>query len=159
MKKISFICLVFLLILSSCGTVSSLIIDPNKEISITDKVVYNALQFEGVKYRRGGLTTDGFDCSGLVYTSFSKENILLPRQSMYMANKGVSIALNQVKKGDLLFFITGRKSKNSNHVGLIVSVEANEINFIHSTNARGVIISSLSEKYWKNAFLKATKVL
>ena len=65
----------------------------------------------------------------------------------------------QVKKGDLLFFITGRKSKNINHVGLIVSVEANEINFIHSTNARGVIISSLSEKYWKNAFLKATKVL
>ena len=159
MKKISFICLVFLLILSSCGTVSSLIIDPNKEISITDKVVYNALQFEGVKYRRGGASADGFDCSGLVYTSFSKENILLPRQSMYMANKGVSIALNQVKKGDLLFFITGRKSKNINHVGLIVSVEANEINFIHSTNARGVIISSLSEKYWKNAFLKATKVL
>jgi len=159
MKKISFICLVFLLILSSCGTVSSLIIDPNKEISITDKVVYNALQFEGVKYRRGGASADGFDCSGLVYTSFSKEKILLPRQSMYMANKGVSIALNQVKKGDLLFFITGRKSKNINHVGLIVSVEANEINFIHSTNARGVIISSLSEKYWKNAFLKATKVL
>jgi cell wall-associated NlpC family hydrolase len=159
MKKISFICLVFLLILSSCGTVSSLIIDPNKEISITDKVVYNALQFEGVKYRRGGASADGFDCSGLVYTSFSKEKILLPRQSMYMANKGVAIALDQVKKGDLLFFITGRKSKNINHVGLIVSVEANEINFIHSTNARGVIISSLSEKYWKNAFLKATKVL
>ena len=76
-----------------------------------------------------------------------------------MANKGVPIALDQVKKGDLLFFITGRKSKNINHVGLIVSVEANEINFIHSTNGRGVIISSLSEKYWKNAFLKATKVL
>ncbi|PQJ77429.1 C40 family peptidase [Polaribacter glomeratus] len=159
MKKISFICLIFLFILSSCGTVSSLIIAPNKEISITDRVVYNALQFEGVKYRRGGVTTDGFDCSGLVYTSFIKENILLPRQSRYMANQGIEVALNQAKKGDLLFFITGRKSKSINHVGLVVSTDDKIINFIHSTNGRGVIISSLSEKYWKNAFLKATKVL
>jgi cell wall-associated NlpC family hydrolase len=159
MKKISFICLMFLFILSSCGTVSPLIIVPNKEISITDKVVFNALQFEGVIYRRGGVTSDGFDCSGLIYTSFIKENILLPRQSMYMANKGAEITLDQARKGDLLFFITGRKSRKINHVGLIVSIEDNEINFIHSTSGRGVIISSLSEKYWKKSFLKATKVL
>lgn len=149
----------FLFILSSCGTVSPLIIVPNKEISITDKVVFNALQFEGVIYRRGGVTSDGFDCSGLIYTSFIKENILLPRQSMYMANKGAEITLDQARKGDLLFFITGRKSRKINHVGLIVSIEDNEINFIHSTSGRGVIISSLSEKYWKKSFLKATKVL
>jgi cell wall-associated NlpC family hydrolase len=159
MKKISFICLMFLFILSSCGTVSPLIIVPNKEISITDKVVFNALQFEGVIYRRGGVTSGGFDCSGLIYTSFIKENILLPRQSMYMANKGAEITLDQARKGDLLFFITGRKSRKINHVGLIVSIEDNEINFIHSTSGRGVIISSLSEKYWKKSFLKATKVL
>jgi probable lipoprotein NlpC len=159
MKKNSFICLLFLFILSSCGTVSPLILDTTKEISKTDKVVYNALQFEGVSYRRGGVTTDGFDCSGLVYTSFGLENILLPRQSMFMANEGAEIPLDEAKKGDLLFFITGRKSKNISHVGLIVSVEDSEINFIHSTNGRGVIVSNLSERYWKKAFIKATKVL
>lgn len=159
MKKISFICLFFLFILNSCGTVSPLVLKANKGVSVTDKVVYNALQFEGVRYRRGGVTANGFDCSGLIYTSFNLENIQLPRQSMYMANEGVEISLSQVKKGDLLFFITGRKSKNINHVGLIVSIDDNEISFIHATTARGVIVSSLSERYWKNAFLKATKVL
>jgi cell wall-associated NlpC family hydrolase len=158
MKNTHFIGLLFLLFLSSCGTVSSLIIDSNKEILVSDKVVYNALQFEGVKYRRGGVTEKGFDCSGLVFTSFIQENIQLPRQSMYMANEGVEITLNEVKKGDLLFFITGRQGKNINHVGLIVSIDDNEINFIHSTTARGVIVSSMSEKYWKNSFIKATKV-
>jgi cell wall-associated NlpC family hydrolase len=149
----------FLFILSSCGTVSSLIIDTNKEISVTDKVVYNALQFEGTRYRSGGVTAKGFDCSGLVYTCFNQENIQLPRQSLYMANEGVQITIDQAKKGDLLFFITGRKSKKINHVGLVVSIDDNEINFIHSTNARGVIISNLTEKYWKRTFVKATKVL
>lgn len=159
MKKITFISLLFLLILSSCGSVKSLIIDPKKEVSLRDKVVYNALQFEGSKYRAGGVTEAGFDCSGLVYTSFNLEKILLPRQSRYMANVGTEITIEQAKKGDLLFFITGRRSKKINHVGLVVSSDDEEVNFIHSSSSSGVIISSLSEKYWKKAFFKATKVL
>ena len=95
----------------------------------------------------------------LVYVSFNLEEILLPRQSRYMANVGTEITLDKAQKGDLLFFITGRKSKKINHVGLVVSKEDEEVNFIHSTNGRGVIISSLSDKYWKKAFLKATRVL
>lgn len=159
MKKITVISLLFLLVLSSCGTVKSLIIDPKKEIATRDKVVYNALQFEGSRYRSGGTTEAGFDCSGLVYVSFNLEKILLPRQSRYMANVGTEITLDKAQKGDLLFFITGRKSKKINHVGLVVSRQDEEVNFIHATNGRGVIVSSLSEKYWKKAFLKATRVL
>lgn len=158
MKKTILLSVVLMFILGSCGTVKPLNIVPNKEIAIHDKVVYNALQFEGVKYRRGGVTTDGLDCSGVIYASFGAENIKMPRQSRYMANEGVATTLEKAKKGDLLFFITGRKSKHINHVGLIVSTDDNEINFIHATNSRGVIISNLSERYWKNSFVKVTTI-
>jgi cell wall-associated NlpC family hydrolase len=42
---------------------------------------------------------------------------------------------------------------------LVVSNSRGQIQFIHATSSRGVIVSSLSEKYWKKAFVKATKVL
>ena len=158
MKKTLILCTVLMFILSSCGTVKPLIIEPNKEISAHDKVVFNALQFEGVKYRRGGVTTEGLDCSGVIYVAFGAENIKMPRQSRYMANEGVEITLDKAKKGDLLFFKTGRKSKHINHVGLIVSTEDDQINFIHATNSRGVIVSNLAEKYWKNSFVKVTTI-
>ena len=76
---------------------------------------------------------------------------------MYL--KGYSIPLKKVKRGDLLFFKTTRKRGKVNHVGLITSVKNGVIRFIHSTSSRGVLVSSLREKYWKRAFIKAKRVL
>jgi cell wall-associated NlpC family hydrolase len=99
------------------------------------------------------------DCSGVIFVAYQKENIQLPRVSRDMAKKGKKTSLKRVKKGDLLFFRTNKRRRRINHVGLVVSVKKGRIQFVHSTTSRGVIVSSLSEKYWKNAFVKATKVL
>jgi cell wall-associated NlpC family hydrolase len=115
--------------------------------------------FKGTKYKFGGTTKKGMDCSGVVYVAYKKENIQLPRVSKDMAKKGKKISLKEARKGDLLFFRTHKSSRKINHVGLIISVKNKQIKFIHSTSSKGVIISSLSQKYWKNAFVKATKVL
>lgn len=157
MKKYLFlIFILFLLIRSSC--LSNTIVENNEQsISTIDKIVANAMQYEGVRYRYGGTTKRGMDCSGVVYTAFGKENIKLPRASKEMAKKGKKVSLSKVKKGDLLFFKAGRKYIN--HVGLITSVKNGEIYFIHATTSRGVIVSLLSEKYWKNAFVKAVTIL
>ena len=131
----------------------------NKSISKIDKIVANALKYEGVKYKYGGTTKRGMDCSGVVYTAFGEENFLLPRVSRDMAKKGSKISLRNAKKGDLLFFRTANSKRKINHVGLITSIKNGEIYFIHSTSSRGVIISAMSQKYWKKAFVKATNVL
>lgn len=130
-----------------------------QKITTADKIVWTAVSFKGVPYKYGGTNKKGMDCSGLIYTSFKKRNISLPRTSKLMYLKGDPIPLNRVKRGDLLFFKTTRKRGKVNHVGLITSVKNGVIRFIHSTSSRGVLISSLREKYWKSAFIKAKRVL
>ncbi len=99
------------------------------------------------------------DCSGLIYTSFKKEKIALPRVSRDMAKEGKKISKEKISKGDLVFFKTNKNRNVINHVGLVVESKRGNILFIHSTSSRGVIISSLDEKYWRNAFVGGRRVL
>ena len=124
-----------------------------------DAIINTALTYSGVKYKHGGTTRKGMDCSGLLYVSFYQNEVPIPRVSSEMAGEGKRIRLEKVKKGDLLFFKTSRKGKRINHVGLVVSVDRYEIKFIHSTSSRGVIVSSLREGFWNHSFVKAARVL
>ena len=125
----------------------------------TFSIIDHALQFLGTKYKYGGTTPEGFDCSGLVYTSFLQNKIELPRSSRDMAQLGEQLELPNVRTGDLLFFITDRRKNNINHVGLVVELDADNIYFIHSSTSRGVIISALNENYWRQHFVMARRIL
>ena len=159
MKKILVLLVVFSVIMSSCSSSKRVVKYNKKPITKVDRIVANALKFKGARYRFGGTTRSGIDCSGVIYVAFGDENIHLPRVSRDMAKKGQKIALSKVKKGDLLFFRTSNRRKSINHVGLVVSHRKGEIRFVHATSSKGVIVSLLSEKYWKKAFVKATKIL
>ena len=123
------------------------------------KIIRHAKSFEGTRYKFGGTDKRGMDCSGLVYVSFNEENIALPRVSRDMAKKGVRIKLRDTQKGDLVFFRTNKNAKNINHVGLVVESKSGTIKFIHSTSSRGVIISSLKERYWNEAFVEVRRII
>ena len=124
----------------------------------SEKIIKKALSFKGTRYKTGGTTRSGMDCSGLVYTSFKSVNITLPRRSIDQSSKGKKIPVSKISKGDLVFFKTGRKNR-INHVGLVVSIKGGEVKFIHSSSSRGVMVSSLREGYWKKAFVLARRVL
>jgi cell wall-associated NlpC family hydrolase len=130
----------------------------NVKQSKTERIIKNAKNYLGTKYKYSGTTKKGMDCSGLIYTSFKKESIQLPRRSIEIAKLGQVIPLRQIKKGDLLFFNTGNKNK-INHVGLVTKTTNNKIYFIHASTKRGVIISSMDEKYYKTKFVKAKRIL
>lgn len=127
--------------------------------SKVDHIIDFAKQFRGVRYKWGGTTKAGMDCSGLVYESFRNYEVYLPRISRDMAKKGHKVSLKKVKKGDLLFFKTGNRRNTINHVGLIVEIKNNDIKFIHATSSKGVIISGLNETYWLKAFHEARSIL
>lgn len=122
-----------------------------------NNVVASAMQYLGTKYKYGGTTKRGMDCSGLVYTSLLENNIAFRRSSSEMSKEGQEIKLKKVEIGDLLFFTTGR-SRRINHVGMVVALEGDDVKFIHSTTSRGVIISSIKEGYWSNAFDSARRI-
>ncbi len=181
-----FILLLFAGFLTSCGASRSKTVGKNRKSVISeqkvftappqnkintappevlpeDKRVYNitshALEFEGTKYKYGGTTKDGMDCSGLVYVSFLHENIPLPRSSRDMSLEGDRLSLVDVNIGDLLFFDTDKNKKVINHVGLVVEIQVGHIYFIHSSSSRGVIISSLAEDYWFQHFVMARRLI
>ena len=133
--------------------------DAKPEDDVVFKIVRTAKKFEGTRYKYGGTNRKGMDCSGLVYVSFLKEGISLPRTSRSMSLEGKRLFLEEVAAGDLLFFETNKNRKVINHVGLVVEVNTDGIYFIHSSSSRGVIISSLSETYWKDNFVMARRVV
>lgn len=124
-----------------------------------DNIIKQAKIFEGTRYKYGGTTKRGMDCSGLIYTSFISEDIALPRTTKDLAVTGNWIDLKNVKKGDLLFFATKKNSRKVNHVGIVTASRVGRVEFIHSTSSKGVIISELSERYWYFAFVQARRVL
>ncbi|MFK7811809.1 MAG: C40 family peptidase [Maribacter sp.] len=128
-------------------------------LSPADNIINTALTFSGTRYKWGGTTKKGMDCSGLLYVSFGEHDVQLPRVSYDMAEEGKRVKVNQVEKGDLLFFKTKKRGRRINHVGMVVSNKNDEVKFIHASTSRGVIVSSLREGFWNNAFVKATRVL
>ena len=166
------ICLVLMLFLifgsckSSKKTMSSTHKSSDREIisnrdvnELADKVVDYAKQFNGVKYRYGGSTKKGMDCSGLITSSFGSENIMLPRTTADLSVTGNWIDLKEVQKGDLLFFATKKNSRKVNHVAIVTESRTGYVEFIHSTTSAGVIVSNLAERYWYFAFVQARRVL
>lgn len=135
------------------------IIVENEDASYLVKQIINSASDNlGVGYRGGGTTKDGFDCSGLIYSTFRKFDITLPRSSHEMATIGNKITLGEAKKGDLIFFIN-RGQRRINHVGMVVEVSNDEIKFIHSSTQSGVIISSTKEPYYHKTFAQINRVL
>ncbi|SFD38054.1 Cell wall-associated hydrolase, NlpC family [Algibacter lectus] len=131
----------------------------NSRRTKADNIIEYAESFEGVRYKWGGTTKAGMDCSGLIYESFRAYDVNLPRISRDMAKRGDKINLKDVHKGDLLFFKTGNRRNAINHVGLIVSIENNDIEFIHATSSKGVMTSWINETYWHKAFYEARRIL
>lgn len=124
-----------------------------------ENVVERAKEFNGVRYKYGGTTKKGMDCSGLVWTAFKQENISLPRTTKDLSTSGEWVDLKEVKKGDLLFFATKKKSRNVNHVGIVTDSRIGNVEFIHASTSKGVMISNLAERYWYFAFVQARRVL
>jgi cell wall-associated NlpC family hydrolase len=125
---------------------------------LAEKLIQSASERIGTKYRSGGTTSEGFDCSGLMFATFSAFDIKLPRSSIEMATYGAKIVTENAQKGDLIFFKTNGRGR-INHVGMVVEVLDGEIKFIHSASHGGVIISSTKESYYDRNLVQVNRVL
>jgi lipoprotein Spr len=115
-----------------------------------DKVIDKAI---GTKYVSGGVSTNGFDCSGFTMYVFDKIGINLPHQSGSQYQMGTAISRDDLRAGDLVFFNTS--GKGVSHVGIFVG----EGKFAHASSSRGVTISSLSDSYYVKRFVGAKRIM
>ncbi len=107
----------------------------------------------GVPYRYGGMNRRGMDCSGLVHTVFSENGLTLPRTTAGLRRISTNIPRSNLRFGDLLFFSI--KRKKCDHVGIYLG----NGKFVHASTRRGVIISSLSEEYYRRHFEEGRRII
>ncbi len=122
------------------------------------KVIQTAHTYLGTRHQLGGLSKSGIDCSGLVYNSFKKSRVKLPRTAFKMSKRGKRIKLKKALPGDLIFFATG-STKKINHVGIITDVSRKGVTFIHTSSSKGVVYSRLTSSYWGKRMRLITRVL
>ena len=124
-----------------------------KTISTAESIILEGTKYIGTKYRYGGTTPSGFDCSGFVgYTYKKVTGKTLPRTSKGLYSSGTSIKKNQLQKGDILVFNTS--GKGASHVAIYIG----DNKFIHSAS-KGVRIDSLSNSYWGPKYMGAKRYL
>ncbi len=111
-------------------------------------VVSYAKQFLGNPYVYGGTSlTNGCDCSGFVMGVYKHFGVSLPHSSGSMRSVGTAVDKSNLQAGDIVCF--------SGHVGIYIGGN----NFIHAANpSKGIIISSLSESYYKSKYICARRV-
>lgn len=126
-------------------------ISPASNSSYKVKAISVAKQYLGTRYRWGGITPKGFDCSGLVKYSYAKAGKTLPRTAAAMYKKGSSV--NTLKAGDLMFFAPNRASKPTH-----VSIYIGGGQMIQSATSKGVSIASISNSYWKPKYIGAKRI-
>ena len=128
-------------------------------ISAVDKqkLLEDAKYFKGGRYVWGGTTPEGFDCSGYVQYLYKKHNINLPRTAWAQSKKGEAVAIENLQKGDLLFFLTDKKRGIPvTHVGIYMG----DGNFIHAASKKkGIIISPLMHGHYAETFVSARRVV
>ncbi|MFB9110274.1 peptidoglycan endopeptidase [Flavobacterium gyeonganense] len=137
---------------------SSTVIKVSNHPELVDQLIINATENIGTRYRSGGTTKAGFDCSGLMYCTFGNFDIKLPRSSIEQSRIGIKVNPYEARKGDLIFFKTNGR-RQINHVGMVVEVVDEEIRFVHSSTHGGVIISSTKEPYYERSFSQVNRVL
>lgn len=129
------------------------------EMNRIDSLIQYAYTFIGNRYRRGGTTSAGFDCSGYTMTVFKKFGIKLPHTSAGQGLVGVAVSRPNIKKGDLILFKgRSRKSSRIGHVGIVISEKGEPVRFIHSSTSEGVRIDRLEYVYYKRRYVKAVRI-
>lgn len=113
----------------------------------------SAYGFLGTRYRFGGSSRSGIDCSSFVQHVFKELEVSLPRTAREQFEVGSAVAPGDLQKGDLIFFAT--YASYPSHVGIYLGNNK----MIHaSSRDRRVVISSLNTSYYRSRFLGAKRI-
>jgi murein DD-endopeptidase / murein LD-carboxypeptidase len=133
--------------------------DTAKLLLSVDALLTYARQHLHIRYRPGGTSTRGFDCSGFTRHCFQHVGMKLPHSSAAQGTVGLTVDRDQAQPGDLIFF-KGHSSrgKRIGHVGLITKIINGRIQFIHSAWQGGVRYDYAHTNYYQRRFISVRRL-
>lgn len=110
-------------------------------------------EWYGVRYRTGGNTTSGVDCSGFTVAVYAAlYGMTIPRVSREQYRISRKISTTELQEGDLVFFNTN--GRGVSHVGVYLGNNK----FIHASVSRGVMVNDLFESYYLKRYIGAGRI-
>jgi cell wall-associated NlpC family hydrolase len=113
-----------------------------------------ALSMVGVPYRYGGSNPrEGFDCSGLVYYTFTSNGHVVPRTSRAQFDAAQKIPLAEAAEGDLVFF---QDQEKLSHVGIYLG----DGRFVHAPSSGGTVrVADVDSPYYQRHLIAVGRLL
>jgi cell wall-associated NlpC family hydrolase len=120
-----------------------------------EEIVRVAAGLIGSPYRFGGADPrQGFDCSGLVFYSFDRLGVEVPRTAADQRHAAKPVTRDELTPGDLVFFRSS--GRRVDHVGIY----AGEGRFIHAPSKGAVVTYAyLDDPYYRAHFVSAGRLL
>ena len=119
-----------------------------------EKAANTAVAMIGKPYKYRGDSPEGFDCSGLVRYSYLAAGLSVPHGTKPLRKVTRPVSLQEIRKGDLLFF--NERGKKNSHVGIYLEDDI----FVHAPSSGGnVRKESLSDPHWKKSFVDARRFM
>lgn len=127
--------------------------ETQKSTEVRKRILTEFSRWKGVRYKLGGTSDSGIDCSALMQQIFDSALAMpLPRTTSEQIKKGLPVSIDQLKPGDLVFFQTKQTTR---HVGVYVGKHM----FVHASSSKGVTASSIESPYWSERFEDARRFL
>lgn len=133
----------------------ALLLDMDVE-SVSNIVLFDEIEkWWDTRYRYGGTTEKGIDCSAYTGTLLSDVyGLNVSRTSRAQYAESEKVDKGDLQQGDLVFFNTRRRGKGVSHVGLYLGNGY----FTHAGSSTGVTISNLSDSYWSSKYIGGGRI-
>lgn len=130
----------------------ALLMDIDVEL-VSNLALYQSIEeWWGTKYRYGGTTKAGIDCSAFCGNIFTAVfNTSLPRTAREQYAICNKVSKEDMQQGDLVFFNT---RGGVSHVGIYLGNDC----FVHSSVHSGVTINKLTDDYYSKKFIGAGRI-
>lgn len=127
--------------------------------AMLDDILKESNKHMGKKYVHGSKGPSTFDCSGFTSYVYKQFGYNISPASRMQYTEGIPVGINELRKGDLVFFTSRSSGSAVGHVGIVISADnaTGKFKFIHAS-VKGVRINE-NEGYYKQRYVGARRII